>query len=106
MHKLIKDWLDALDTLENARVNADAAETDAYMAPLPENLRPAGPGDITEGAILWYPDWMVSELSRGWAIVEEVYRPGDPWKAYCAHDGCRYGLDGAFVEDDPTEAAQ
>jgi hypothetical protein len=106
MHKLIQDWLDALDQLDDARVAADAAETDAYAAPLPKHLRPAEARDIVEGAILWYPEWMGSEESRGWAMVGEVMYPSDPWKAYCAHDGCRYGLDGAFVEIEPTEAAQ
>ena len=29
--------------------------------------------------------------------IEEVLSPGDPWKAFCAEDGCRYGLDDLYV---------
>lgn len=29
--------------------------------------------------------------------IEEVLSPSDPWKAFCAEDGCRYGLDDLYV---------
>ena len=29
--------------------------------------------------------------------IEEVLRPSDPWKAFCAEDGCRYGLEDLYV---------
>ena len=29
--------------------------------------------------------------------IEEVLRPDDQWKAFCADDGYRYGLDGLYV---------
>ena len=63
---------------------------------LPENLRPATPRDIVVDAIIWVPD--IDEEFAYWHLIEEVYSPSDPYKGYCA-GGCRYGLDGAFVED-------
>ena len=30
-------------------------------------------------------------------LVDEVLRPNDPFKAYTAEDGSRYGLDDAWV---------
>lgn len=32
--------------------------------------------------------------------IIEILRPQDPWKAFCADDGCRYGWDGCFIEDE------
>ena len=29
--------------------------------------------------------------------IEDVLRPSDPFKAFCATDGCRYGLDSAYI---------
>ncbi len=62
-------------------------------------LEPAGPTDIVEGKILYYPD----EDEPFWKIVDEVLKPHSDWKAYCAQDGCRYGLDGAYVEVENDE---
>ena len=67
----------------------------AKKCPLPKNLRPATAKDIIEGAVIWYKD---GDDGAFWQIVEEVLRPNDLWKAYCAIDGCRYGLDDAWVE--------
>lgn len=103
MHKLIKEWLDAEAEEEEARQKTRDARDRADKAPLPKKLRPAEPRDIVEGAILWYPehgqkaDGEYDALAY-WKYVPEVLRPDDPWKAYCADDGCRYGLKGAFVE--------
>ena len=35
----------------------------------------------------------------GWYchIIEEVICPSDQWKAYCASDGCRYGLYKSYI---------
>jgi hypothetical protein len=67
----------------------------------PKNLRPAKASDIVEGAIIWYPKWEDSDHPIDlWKEVYEVKWPDDAFKAYTAHDGCRYGLDGAFVEDE------
>lgn len=30
-------------------------------------------------------------------VIEEVLTPSDPWKAFSADDGCRYGLDDLYV---------
>ena len=69
----------------------------AKESPLPKNLRSATSDDIKINNVIWYPnggdDW-----TPFWKIVEEVLYPSDPWKAYCAEDGCRYGLCGAYVE--------
>jgi hypothetical protein len=94
MNTLIQAWLDACDKVREAHAACEQAEEDAQLAPLPQNLRPATSRDIVEGAILWYPEWN----ERKWALVGDVRHPNDQWKAYTAQDGCRYGLDGAFVE--------
>ncbi len=94
MNALIQAWKDAEAKVEEARDAADQAYEDAAFAALPTNLRPATAADIVVGAVIWYPSWD----ERKWAIVEEVRYPNDDWKAYCSHDGCRYGLHGAFVE--------
>jgi hypothetical protein len=94
MNALIEAWLDAEQKVEEAREVADQAYEDAASAPLPANLRPAKSTDIVKDALIWYPEWD----DRKWAIVEEVLYPSSLFKAYSAHDGCRYGLDGAFVE--------
>lgn len=72
--------------------NAAAA---ARECPIPANLRPATPSDIVEGAIIWHKNGDDGDF---WNIVEEVLRPDDPFKAYYSEDGCRYGLDEAYVE--------
>ena len=72
----------------------DKKEEEAMKSPFPEKVREATASDITEGAILWYKDL---DDGEGWVIIDEVYKPNDSYEAYCGHDGCRYGLDGAFV---------
>lgn len=99
MNELIQAWINAEAKIAEARAIADQAEEAANAAPLPQRLRPATSRDIVEGAILWYPHWD----ERKWSLVGEVRYPSDPWKAYTAHDGCRYGLDvgGAFHQAGP-----
>jgi len=70
-------------------------EDEAREAPLPKNLRPAAPDDIIVGALIWYKH---SDGTHYWQVVGDVLHPDDPWKAYCADDGCRYGLENAWVE--------
>ena len=101
MNKLIQKYIDAVKEHDKARLREREAEDRADMAMLPKNLRPAKAKDIVEGAVIWYPEWKTDDPeddSRAWNIVNEVLRPSDPFKAYVAHEGCRYGLDGAFVE--------
>ena len=81
--------------IDHARMIILKARHEADKSPFPENVRPAEPKDIIEGAIIWHSD---GDDGNFWNIVDEVLRPNDPWKAYCAEDGCRYGLDGAFIE--------
>lgn len=72
-------------------------QLDAEKCPIPERLRPAVAGDIVEGAVIWYKH---GDDGPFWQIVSQVHCPGDAFKAYTAEDGCRYGLDDAFVEVD------
>lgn len=74
----------------NARQQAD-------KCPPPKKSRPAIASDIKEGAIIWH----TREKKYGgdyWHIVSSPEHYGDAFKAYTADDGCRYGLDGAYVE--------
>jgi len=64
---------------------------------MPINLRPATSEDIRPGNIIWYP---VTENSDPfWQSVTQILAGGtDDFKAYEAHDGCRYGLHNAYIE--------
>ena len=72
----------------------------AQISPPPVHRRAAKASDIVEGAIIWHER---EEQYGGdfWQIVESPLRYGDRFKAYEADDGCRYGLQGAYVEDSP-----
>jgi len=61
-----------------------------------ETLRKATKYDVRVGNIFYYFD---GDEGKHWHEIIEVYRPDDDFKAYCGEDGCRYGLDGAFVGD-------
>ena len=74
------------------------AEKCARKCKMPSNLRPATPSDIVEGQIIWHKN---GDDGPFWNVVEEVLHPDDPFKAYYAEDGCRYGLDEAYVEVAP-----
>ena len=84
-----------LKIIDDAESIMSQAELEARDCPLPNNLRPAEPKDIIEGAIIWYKH---GDDGHFWQIVEEVMRPNDPFKAYCSFDGCRYGLDDGWIE--------
>lgn len=62
----------------------------------PDDLRPASAEDIVVGAAVWL--WTDDERYR-LMIIESVKNPSDPYKAFVAHDGCRYGLANLKVED-------
>lgn len=81
--------------IDHARMIILKARQKANKSPFPKNVRPAEPKDIIEGAIIWHKN---DDDYFYWNIVDEVLRPSDPFKAYCADDGCRYGLDCAFIE--------
>ena len=69
------------------------ARNKAKECKMPEHLRPATPDDIVIDNVIWYP----RETGGYWAIVDEVIHPDDRFKAY-VYNGCRMGLDGAYVE--------
>lgn len=94
-----KEYLKIRKEMNAVRRHADTVESLAYDATadakLPDSLRPATPTDIVVDAVLWYPD--NDEGHPKWCIVDEVRDPGDAFKAFIS-DGCRYGLEGCFVE--------
>jgi len=56
--------------------------------------------DIVKGNIVFiYGDENV--LTK--LTIEEVYNTTDDWKAFCASDGCRYGLLDLFVLKSKTD---
>lgn len=57
-------------------------------------FREAEPSDIIEGNIV-YLIGDGDEMHK--VTIVEVLRPNDKWKAFCASDGCRYGLDDLWV---------
>jgi len=99
MHELIEAWRVAEANVAVAQMRAAAALAAAEKAEVPKNLRPAESTDIRVGAVIWYPgDKGKYAEDAYWMLVDEVLHPSSEWKAFCAHDGCRYGLRGAFVE--------
>ena len=63
---------------------------------LPANLRKAKPEDIVLDNVIWYKG---NEYHGDFCkIVDEVLHPDSMYKSFCAEDGCRYGLDNAYVE--------
>ena len=60
-------------------------------------FRQARPNDFIEGKTV-YIEGDDGDLHK--MNIEEVLRPNDSWKAFCADDGCRYGLDGCFIKDE------
>jgi len=80
----------AQDVIDEARRRADRAR------PPMTQLRRARAEDIRQGLIVWherpadYGGWY-------WHVVDEPLHYGDEFKAYCADDGCRYGLRDAWV---------
>lgn len=113
MDKLILSYLQAEERLRIAREKVASSLALAQEAARPTGaLRVATPADIVVGALLWYEREEDGDEGNPhyWCIVEDVLRPSDAWKAFTAHDGCRYGLDGAMIEildhiGDPNEQA-
>lgn len=84
---------EAIDRLRDAKL---AMWESANQSPLPANLRPATADDIQPDAIIWYKHG--DEHGYFWQIVDRPLYYGDSFKAYEAEDGCRYGLDDAWIE--------
>ena len=80
--------------IEAARQKISAALEAASLCPLPENLRPATPADVVEGAIIWKPEWD----GKQWSLIEGVDTPADPFHGW-TEDGACYGIHGGFVEE-------
>jgi len=59
-------------------------------------FRQARPNDFIEGKIV-YIEGDDGDLHK--KKIGKILKPDDPWKAFCADDGCRYGLDGCFIKD-------
>ena len=98
MH-LIQQYLEARQELKEVEEKESLLEHQSRAAKIPKNLRPATPEDIVLDNTIWYPSTFDDPFEEDcWKLVEEVYNPADDYKAYLAQDGCRYGLDGAFVE--------
>lgn len=81
--------------------------------PNPKSLLPASYVDIYPGNVIFFKResdtqikdnygenaiLSVKEFPWDWHIIKEIHDPTDLHKAYTADDGCRYGLEGAFVE--------
>jgi hypothetical protein len=91
----ILNWLQCRKELATFQTFVSQLESKANKVALPDNLRPATASDVKVGAIIWYKH---GDEDHFWQMVEEVHYPDDAFKAYTAHDGCRYGLDDAWVE--------
>jgi hypothetical protein len=101
MDARIRLWIELGELAKRAHEAEVAALEVCQEAPFPWKTRPATPDDIRVGQIIWYAK---SDIGPCFHRVREVYHPDDAFKAYCSHDGCRYGLDGAYVEcDEPTK---
>lgn len=75
-----------------------AYRAEADKANPPDRTRQATAEDIVCGAIIWH-EGDPHDGGDYWHVVDEVLRPSDSYKAYCADDGCRYGLSNAYVEE-------
>jgi len=97
MHPKIQQWVEAEQRIDEARISAGKALEAASEVPPPEHLRKATADDVRVGNVFWYMR-PVEDGGSYWLMIQDVYHPNDLFKAFCAHDGCRYGLDGAMVE--------
>ena len=65
-------------------------------------LRKAEPKDIVEGnEVILIGDFDEPHTRT----IVEVLRPSDRFKAFCANDSCRYGLDRLYVEEKSGSSA-
>lgn len=83
-------------TIANARDAVDPK-------PPKSQLRRAEASDIREGLIVWHDN---GDEGWFWHTVCELRHHGDDFKAYVADDGCRYGLNGAWVYHADTTAVR
>lgn len=95
----ILNWLRAKEEAGRFLAQVGQLEVIARAGPLPVYLRKATPEDIVVGNIIWYKH---GDEGPFWMQIGRVLCPNDDFKAYVSHDGCRYGLDDAWVEIMPT----
>lgn len=95
---MLERELSAVMRLCGDRIAAARKQADKAKPPHREEIRRATPNDIKVGTIIWNEK---GDNGWFWNVVEEVHYPNDPFKAYTADDGCRYGLDGAWVYASP-----
>ena len=86
------------EIIEACQRKISTARKLADKATMPETARPARAGDIRKGVIVWHKQ-APKYGGDFWNIVDEPLRYGDPFKAYVADDGCRYGIQDAYIED-------
>ena len=60
-----------------------------------KGYRKAEPKDIVQDATVYI---LGDDEELHEKIIDFVIRPDSPWKAFCADDGCRYGLDGCYIK--------
>lgn len=90
--------------IDAAHAKIDKARTlaDKAKPPAKHMLRRARADDIRERLIVWHE----REAKYGgwyWHVVQQPEHYGDEFKAYTADDGCRYGLNGAWVMKSNTQ---
>lgn len=80
--------------IASAHRSISTARDSVDPKPPVDQLRQAKADDMREGAIVWHDN---GDEGWFWNIVVEPRHYGDAFKAYVADDGCRYGVDGAWV---------
>ena len=83
--------------IERAEALIYTAREKADKEKFPKKKRPATAEDIKIGSVIWH--YQKREYGGSfWIIVEEPLHYGDTCKEYIADDGCRYGLDEAYID--------
>jgi hypothetical protein len=87
-----EQWYHKLKQIEAQRADHDG-KMHGCSFPSKRKLRAAHRGDIKVGQVFYYSE----KIEPYWMIVEEILNVDSEFKAFVAHDGCRYGISGAFV---------
>lgn len=106
IEELKADWQRTIDLLNEERIQTDMTVTKLNAeilslrskAGIPDfaMLTPLTPNDVRVGQLIFLVD-NTDDGKIHVRTISEVLRPHDEWKAYCANDGCRYGLDGVYI---------
>ena len=101
--KIQREQYAIIDAAE--KIISKAHEKVQKAKPPINELRKATADDLTRtGKIVWHDN---GDEGWFWNVVQEPNHYGDSFKAYVADDGCRYGLDGAWVyKSDPVAAPE